>query len=148
MQVMRMLSIAGFGLYVILLADVGSVRAQLPPEAPRNDELVVVWTSGDRDVADSMVLMFVGGAPKYKFWEADKITLLIWGPSAKLLASDEGLQKQVREIKTAGIDVLACKACSDRYGVSAKLEELGVTVRYAGKDLANFIREGRHILTF
>jgi hypothetical protein len=44
--------------------------------------------------------------------------------------------------------VKACKGCSDMYGISEKLEELGINVYYVGKVLTDYIKEGRNILTF
>ena len=110
-----------------------------------NDKLVVLWTSGDKEVAMKMVFMYTYNANKYKWW--DDITLLVWGPSAKLLTEDEELQDYVKNMIKEGINVLACKGCADLYGISAKLEEIGVTVRYTGVDLTNFIKE-RHVVTF
>jgi hypothetical protein len=72
---------------------------------------------------------------------------LIWGPSDKLLIENNELQEIVKKIGKAGVKILACKACADRYNASKKLEELGVEVKYTGDVLTNFIKEGRHILT-
>jgi len=47
----------------------------------------------------------------------------------------------------AGVAVRACKGCADQYGVSGKLEDLGITVLYIGKELTDYIKEGREILT-
>ena len=114
-------------------------------EISNKDKLVVVWTSGDREVAEKMVFMYTFNAKKYKWW--DDITLLVWGPSAKLLTEDEGLQDYVKAMLDSGIHVLACKGCADMYEISDELEQIGVTVRYTGKDLTNFIKE-RHVITF
>ena len=113
----------------------------------KSDELVILWTSGDKEIAENMVFMFTQNAPKYGWWEADKITLLIWGPSANLLAKDETLQKRIMEMKAAGIKIEACKACADTYQVSDKLTQIGVDVKYMGGGLANYIKEGRKILS-
>jgi len=109
------------------------------------DKLVVVWTSGDKEVAMKMVFMYTYNAKKYGWWK--DITLLVWGPSAKLLTEDNELQDYVKNMKEEGIHLLACKGCADQYGISEKLEEIGVTVRYTGVDLTNFIKE-RHVITF
>ncbi|MEZ5072107.1 MAG: DsrE family protein [Bacteroidales bacterium] len=109
------------------------------------DRLVVVWTSGDREVALKMVFMYTFNAKKYEWWK--DITLLVWGPSAKLLTEDKELQDYVKSMLESGIHVLACKGCADMYGISEKLEEIGVTVRYTGTDLTEFIKE-RHVITF
>lgn len=109
------------------------------------DKLVVVWTSGDREVALKMVFMYTYNAKKYGWW--DDITLLVWGPSSKLLSEDEELQEYVKKMKAEGVHLLACKGCADQYGVTEKLEETGVEVRYTGVDLTNFIKE-RQVITF
>ena len=114
---------------------------ELKPE----EKLVVLWTSADRDVALNMAFMYAANSPRFNWWK--DVTLLIWGPSAKLLTEDTELQEVVKKMKEAGVHLLACKACADNYGVADKLEALGVTVKYAGGDLTNFLKEGRHVLT-
>jgi hypothetical protein len=89
--------------------------------------------------------MYTFNAKKHGWWE--DITLLVWGPSAKLLTEDEDLQNYVKEMLDIGIHVLACKGCADLYGIADKLEDIGVTVKYTGVDLTNFIKE-RHVVTF
>ncbi len=123
-------------------AEESAVKTELKPE----DKLVVVWTSGDRDVALSMVFMYVGNAPRFGWW--DDVTLIVWGASDRLLAEDEELQEKVKAMAEAGIKLEACKACADMYGVAPKLEELGIDVKYMGDVLSDYIKEGRHILTF
>jgi len=50
-------------------------------------------------------------------------------------------------MKDIGVNLLACKGCSDLYDVSDDLEKLGITVKYTGKDLTDFIKN-RHVVTF
>lgn len=114
-------------------------------EISNKDKLVVVWTSGDKEVAMKMVFMYTYNAQKNGWWK--DITLLVWGPSSKLLSEDKELQDYVKKMKEEGVHLLACKGCADQYGVSEKLEEIGVTVKYTGVDLTNFIKE-RHVVTF
>ena len=111
-----------------------------------NEKLVVVWTSGDRDVAIKMVFMYVFNAKKNEWWK--DITLLIWGPSAKLLTEDKELQEYLGKMKKVGVNLLACKGCADLYGISDKLEALGVTVKYTGVDFTNFIKSETNVVTF
>jgi len=115
-------------------------------EVPAGEKLVVIWTSGDREVAFKMVFMYTLNCKRHGWW--DDVTLIVWGPSAKTLSEDKELQDEIKKIIDAGVKVRACKGCSDQYGVSEKLEELGVTVLYIGKELTDYIKEGRHILTF
>ena len=121
--------------------DKGSATTSNPA-----DKLVVLWTSGDRDVALNMVFMYTLNAKLHNWW-AD-VTFIVWGPSSKLLASDTELKDQIKKMKEVGIILEACQACADRYGVSGMLQELGIDVKYMGQPLTQYIKEGRHILTF
>lgn len=111
-----------------------------------SDSLLVVWTSADKEVAQNMVFMYVYNAKKNTWW--GQIRFLIWGPSAKLLAGDEDLQAELAKMKEAGVELFACKACADRYGVGEKLISLGVTVKYTGTDLTDWLKAGWTTLTF
>jgi len=115
-------------------------------ELAATQKLAVIWTSGDREVALKMVFMYVSNAPRFNWWK--DITLVVWGPSAKLLAEDQELQDYLKKMIDSGIVIKACKACSDQFGVSEKLAELGVDVKYMGGELTDYIKEGRHVLTF
>jgi hypothetical protein len=112
----------------------------------QNDEkLVILWTSGDREVALKMLFMYTYNAKQNGWWE--DITLIVWGPSARLLSEDPELQEYIKKIMETGVAVRACKGCADQYGVSGKLEELGITVLYIGKEFTDYIKEGRRVLT-
>jgi hypothetical protein len=111
-----------------------------------NNSLVVLWTSGDREVATKMVFMYTLNAKKRKWW--DSVTLIVWGPSSKLLTLDDELKAKIAEMKAEGIRLEACKACADQYGVSDSLEQLGIEVKFMGMPLTEYIKKGEHILTF
>jgi len=112
----------------------------------KDDSLVVLWTSGDRDVALKMVFMYTLNSKLQGWWK--DVCFIIWGPSAKLLSEDVELQGYIKEMKEIGIVLEACKACADVYGVSENLEKLGVNVRYMGEPLTAYIKEGRKVITF
>ncbi len=112
----------------------------------KSEKLLVVWTSGDKEVAMKMVFMYVFNAKKYKWW--NDIELLVWGPSSKLLSEDKELQDYIKKMKEAGINLSACKACADMYKVSDKLTELGITVKYKGVDLTENIKGDSKVITF
>lgn len=145
--------LTGLMMISLLILSVTQTKASNPVTCPshdstkvcQKDKLVVLWTSGDREVALKMVFMYTYNAKKFGWW--NDITLLVWGPSQKLLTEDKELQDNVKMMIESGIEVLACKGCSDQYEISEKLEEIGVTVRYTGKDLTSFIKE-RHLITF
>ncbi|MCB8814645.1 DsrE family protein [Desulfosporosinus shakirovi] len=103
------------------------------------NKLVVIWTSGDREVAIRMALMYTLNSKLKEWW--DEVSLIVWGPSAKLLTEDQPLQEYVAKIKQAGVEVLACKACADSYGVSEVLENMGINVMYTGQVLTDFLKD-------
>ena len=146
----RTLLLIAFGAGMLFFPQAGltqttSMSASKSSEIPAYEKLVVLWTSGDRDVALKMVFMYTYNAQINKWW--DDITLVVWGPSAKLLTEDAELQEYLGKIIEAGVTVKACKGCADQYGISGQLEELGITVLYIGKELTDYIKEGRKILS-
>ncbi len=144
--------VLGMVIVVVLVTAVPALATdQEETTAPQSElepqeKLVILWTSGDPDVATKMVFMYAGNAPRFGWWE--DITLIVWGPSAKLLTEDENLQGALRAMSRSGIKLEACKACADMYEASAKLESYGIDVKYMGDVLTNYIKEGRHVLTF
>ena len=114
-------------------------------ESENRDKLVVLWTSGDREVARNMVFMYTKNSRLKGWW--GEVRLVIWGPSAKLLSEDTELQEELEEMEEAGVMLEACKACSDRYGVSDVLEKLHINVKYMGAPLTNYLKEGFTVLT-
>ncbi len=110
------------------------------------EKLVVIWTSGDKEVAMKMVLMYTYNAKKYGWWE--DITFIIWGPSARLAAEDEEVQEYMKKMDGEGIILKACKACTDQYDVSANLEEIGVEVKYIGQELTEYLKSKDKVITF
>ena len=111
-----------------------------------DDQLLIVWTSGDPDVAHKMVFMYALNAQKNGWW--DQVTLLVWGPSAKLSSEDTEIQESLKNMQEVGVELLACKGCADLYGVSSKLLELGIEVKYTGTYLTDFIKSGKKVITF
>ena len=110
-------------------------------------KLAVVWTSGDRDVALKMVLMYAHNAKLRQWWE--DVVLIVWGSSAKLLSVDIEVGNYVTKMIADGVAVEACKACSDSYGVSDVLEKMGVDVRYMGQPLTEYLKDDScRVVTF
>jgi len=133
------------GVFVYLKFDENSVSIA-GAEQKNTDKLGVVWTSGDKDVAERVCFMYVHNSKKAKWF--DEVEMIVWGPSAKLLSEDAELQKAVKQMLKDGVSVKACKACADSYGVSGKLSELGIDVKYMGKPLSNMLKTDWKVLTF
>ena len=115
-------------------------------DVPVGDSLVVVWTSGDREVARKMVFMYTKNGRLRDWW--GRVRLVVWGPSALLLSGDRELQEELEDLKAAGVELLACKACADLYGVADKLRALGVEVIFMGQPLTEMLKSGWTCLTF
>ena len=110
----------------------------------KKDKLAVLWTSGDREVALSMVFMYTLNSKLKKWWP--RVRLIVWGPSARLLSVDQELQEKLEAMKAAGVELQACKACADIYGVSEKLESLGVEVIYIGQPFTEMLQGDWEVL--
>jgi hypothetical protein len=109
------------------------------------DKLLVLWTSGDKNVAMNMVLMYTHNAKLHDWW-AD-VTLLIWGSSGQLLIEDAEVQAKLADMKEAGVDIIACRRCAENMGIVGKLEQLGVNVFYTGQFLTDWLKSGKKHIT-
>jgi hypothetical protein len=125
-------------------AGTGGSTGQPAVEKAGRQQLIL-WTSGDREVALKMVFMYAYNCKK-RGW-MDTVRLLVWGPSAKLLSEDAELQEQLKGLKEVGVELYACKGCADLYGVSDELSALDLNVMYTGTMLAELQQQGWHVLT-
>jgi hypothetical protein len=75
------------------------------------------------------------------------VNIIIWGASAKLAGTDTQVQTEVAEMISKGVSIEACKACCYSFGVSDKLLQLGIKVRYMGQALTDYLKSGEKILT-
>jgi len=110
------------------------------------DTLVVLWTSGDRVVAEKSCLMYTHAAKRNGWF--DEVILIVWGSSSRLLAEDEALQEKVRAMGIDGVILEACIACSDQLGVTQDLIELDIDVKGMGVPLSQYLKSGCHVLTY
>lgn len=110
------------------------------------EKLAVLWVSGDRDVAEKSCLMYTHAAKKYGWF--DEVVLIVWGSSSKLLAEDEALQEKVKAMIADGVVLEACIACSNQFGVTEELKELGIDVKGMGVPLSSYLKSGYHVLTY
>jgi hypothetical protein len=132
----------------LVVLAVPSVQAQDAPPAPEavEDHLVVLWTSGEKDVFTKVVYPYCLNSKKQGWWK--QVTLIVWGPSSRLLSVDDELQEAIRELGKAEIRLTACKWCADQYEVSEKLAGLGIDVKYMGQPLTEFLKSSAHVMVF
>ena len=110
------------------------------------NKLLIIWSTQEIEVAKKMVLLYSGVMLPRGYW--DEAILMIWGPSAKLLAENKELQEKVKEIAKTGVKLQACVVCTDDYGVSNTLEALGIELTHTGEMLTQALQSDWKVITF
>jgi len=99
-----------------------------------------------KDVAYMVALIYPKVAKKNGWW--DQIRIIIWGPSARLLAEDPAMLPLIKTLQKEGVEILACRWCAEQYGVGKELEKMGVKVGYMGEPLTEMLKSDWKVLTF
>ena len=110
-----------------------------------DEELYILWTNNDLITSEKMVFMYAYNSIFKKWWK--KVTIIIWGATTKLVASNRSIQIQIKEMMKNGAKFSACKACADQLGVSNIIEELGIELKYWGEPLTEIIKSNKKIIT-
>ncbi|MDD1715097.1 MAG: hypothetical protein LUQ61_07555 [Methanoregulaceae archaeon] len=117
---------------------------ETPPEP---DELAILWTSSDREVALKMVFSYVHNAAGKKWWK--NLTFIIWGPSTRLLSQDRELQEHIHKMKEGGVILQACRTCAEEYDVVPILIGLDIDVKLMGEPLTRLLKNPScRVMTF
>ncbi len=109
------------------------------------DKLNILWTTTNKDTIINMITMYATGAIKKGWWK--EINIIIWGASAKLIAEDAQIQGYVKQMMDAGIHVEGCLSCSDQFGVTTTLRDLGINLKYMGEPLTSYLKNDEKVLT-
>ncbi len=134
---------------IVLLATVVMLSFQstmATQEDSSAEKLVIVWTSDDPYTAERMVLMYGHAAKNYGWFE--EVTLIIWGPSAKMVAENIKIQEKLKAMQEDGVEIRACIVCANMYEVTEELKGMGFDVQGMGKPLTEYLKGGAHVLTF
>ncbi|MGE4473400.1 MAG: DsrE family protein [Sulfuricurvum sp.] len=110
------------------------------------DKLLIVWSSGEIEVAKKLVLLYGSVALPRGYW--DEIHLMIWGPSAKLLAENAELQEMVAKVIGSGVKASVCVVCSEDYGVTEQLRAMGIEPVHTGELLTQALKSDWKVVTF
>lgn len=111
------------------------------------NKLLIVWSSGEKEVAKKLVLLYGSVMLPRSYW--DEATIMIWGPSAKLLAEDKELQEQLKTVQSTGVKFNACIVCTDEYGISDKLKDMGIELIHTGEMLTDALKSNdTKVITF
>lgn len=112
----------------------------------KEDKLVILWTSDDPYLAERMVLMYAHAAKTQQWF--NEVTLIVWGPSAKMVSENLKIQEKLKFMQNDGVEIQACIACADAYGVLDELKNLGFEVKGMGKPLTEYLKNDAKVLTF
>jgi hypothetical protein len=107
--------------------------------------LYILWTNADPVTAEKMVFMYGINAKLNHWWE--DVTIIIWGATAQLAAENALIREKIKQALHIGVNVSACKACVDQLGVTDKILELGVEVRFWGEPLTQILQADQKLLT-
>ena len=136
-----------FLIYLLCSPFLKACYAEKSKPAAKSSKLFVLWTSGDKEVALPGPAFLYPTYSKSKGWW-DEIRFIVFGPSEKLLAEDAEIQENIKKMQEAGVEVIACKWCADKYGITEKIESLGIKVFYVGEIMTEMLKGGWATLTF
>jgi len=104
------------------------------------NKVFVLVSTADREVALEVGLIYPLNAAVNKW--LDEVIVIFFGPSEKLAANDVEVKGRIKELLDNGVEVLACKWCSNRMDITPLLENLGVRVEYVGSIMSQLIKDG------
>jgi hypothetical protein len=111
------------------------------------NKLLIVWSSAEKEVAKKLILLYSSVMLERAYW--DEATIMVWGPSEKLLAQDKEIQEQMKIVQSTGVLFNACVVCADDYGVSDELKKLGVELIHTGEMLTKSLQsDDVKVITF
>jgi hypothetical protein len=109
-------------------------------------KVFVMLSTGDREVALEVGLIYPLNAARQKWM--DEVKVIVFGPSEKLAAYDMEVQAMLKDLQEAGVEVIACKWCSDRMKITDSIEKAGIKVEYVGPIISQLLQDGWASLTF
>lgn len=109
------------------------------------DKLNILWTNADPITAKLMVFMYAENALIRDWWK--EVEIIIWGATAKLVAENKEIQDKINDMKSKGVQVVACIACARELGVVEELTELGLELKSMGPPLTELIKNGEKLIT-
>lgn len=110
------------------------------------NKLLIVWSSGEIEVAKKLILLYGSVMLPRKYW--DEAHIMIWGPSAKLLADNSELQTMVKTVQETGVTFSCCIVCSDSYAVTEQLASLNIEMTHTGERLTESLQSDWKVVTF
>ena len=107
--------------------------------------LHIIWTNADPVTSENMVMMYAKNSMLNNWW--DKVTVVLWGATQKLLFENEAVRTELEFARDAGVEFSACVSCSNILGLTEALQKENIeTIRW-GEKLSLLLQNGRHVIT-
>ncbi len=110
-----------------------------------NNTLSILWTNDNIITSEKMVFMYGINAKRNDWWK--EVTIIVWGAPVKLVSENVEIQALINEAQLEGVNITACKACSDQLGVTEILEGLNIEVKYWGEPLTRILKSKETLIT-
>ena len=109
------------------------------------NKLIILWTTDNEITIKNMLFMYAKNA-KIHHW-FDEVKIVIWGASSHLLANNKSIQNELQDLLHAGVEAVACLACSENLGITQLIKDFGIELKYVGEDLSQLLKSDAKILT-
>ncbi|MDD3008047.1 MAG: DsrE family protein [Arcobacter sp.] len=103
------------------------------------DNLLIVWTNGDIEVANKFPLLYSSVILDRGYWKTAH--LMLWGPSIKLAKENKQIQEQLLKIQKTGVKMSACIVCVEDYEATSILNELNIEITHTGELLTKALKD-------
>ena len=103
------------------------------------DNLLIVWTNGDIEVANKFPLLYSSVILEREYWKTAH--LMLWGPSIKLVKENTQIQEQLKKIQNTGVKMSACIVCVEDYDATSILNELNIEITHTGELLTKALKD-------
>ena len=107
--------------------------------------LHIFWMNADPEAANNMVFMYGRNAMLRHWW--DKVTIVLWGSTQKLVLEDERTRANMDLCIKAGVEFSACIGCAANLGIREQLEKSGIECIPWGEKLSELMQNGKHVFT-
>ena len=107
--------------------------------------LYILWANSDKVTSEHMMLMYAKNSMLRGWW--DRVTVIVWGDTQRLVCSDEEIRAGVQEAQELGVFFSACIACAVELGTMDQLRELGIEVISWGDKLTKLLQSGEKVLS-
>lgn len=110
-----------------------------------DDSLFILWTNADPVTANLMVFMYAENAIGHQKW--DRIMIIVWGATAKLVAEDPQIQSRIRALQELGVRFSACITCAEELGVAETIRSLGIDLVKWLNPLTALLKGNKKLIT-